>query len=101
MARHVAYVATPLLDAVAAFRTAHGGKIPSLEDLMSSSLLSSAYKTTCLYNFNAEWVYVPEDDNDFSLYKKLGWDPGLRYDSKTNVWKYDPGDGTDMVPFDL
>lgn len=36
--------------------------------------------------------YLPEDDH-YRFYLKLGWDPSLLYDSQTNTWTFDPGDG--------
>ena len=97
--RRLGYEATPLLNAIAAFRTTHG-KVPTLDELKSSSLLSVAYKSTCM-NGHLGWDYAPDHDQDFRLSLKVGLDESIRYDSKTNTWKYDRGDGSIPTVIDL
>lgn len=99
LSRRLAYEARPLLDAIAAYRSALG-KMPTRDNLERSSFLSPAYKNSCFKRPDG-WGYLPQGENWFFLFRKVGWDTRLIFDSRTGTWKYDPGDGSAMTAFDV
>lgn len=91
----VAKSALPLADAIQRYYVSHG-HLP--EDLapIRDILTAQGWQASDLHQFE-DWRYVVSPGTaSFSLTRKLGWDPSLRYTWKggEGSWHFNPGNGT-------
>ena len=93
--RRLIYQSEPLRLALECYREAHSA-FP--DDLGKLSFSFPNYKTEVIDSdarINA-LVYVL-DGKGYRLYVKLNWDASLDYESIQKEWRYDPGDGSDVI----
>lgn len=98
----VALKSRPLLEAIENYQHDHGSYPPDLRPLYGKYLPeSSADKNGFGWN---GWYYSGNDQN-YSVYTTLGWDPILKYEHRPDgaKWLYDPGDGSEQttMPFQV
>lgn len=87
-----ARLALPVIAAIQKYQKAHLGALPPNLDVIRNDL---PHETDLRDEMTHGWRYVPDGEH-FRLYRKLGWDPALFYETQNGqpVWTFDPGDGS-------
>lgn len=98
----MARTAKPLIDAMRRYHEIHGNypeNITAVREFLPSSNVAPQRD-----DMADGWMYFPTTDPPgFTLSKSLGWDPTLNYqwNGTSEIWIYDPGDGSDEKQISL
>ena len=94
--RHI-YEVYPMIESIRKFAESNK-RAPSESELLAVGSLSDAYLDAMFAGKNA-WYYSIGGPGslEFGLYLKLNWDASLNFDSSSDQWTYDPGDGRPLT----